>query len=58
MKTKHNAALLETLYLSNDIKERIPKSCETIPLNHLISILLNLIIQLNMYVMPYLMQIS
>jgi hypothetical protein len=34
MKNKPDPALLRTSYLSNEIKKRIPKSHETIPLKH------------------------
>jgi hypothetical protein len=34
MKNKPDPALLKPLNLSNEIKKRVPKSRETIPLNH------------------------
>jgi hypothetical protein len=54
MKNKPNPALEQTLYLSNEIKERIPKSRQTIPLmaNYLINaplLLLNMTVQLYFY---------
>jgi hypothetical protein len=38
MKNKPDPALLRPSNLSNEIKKRVPKSCETIPLNHRVSI--------------------